>query len=631
MNTFTPSKRLINYKFDGYKLETIAQENAVSRFSLQFTPTQATVTGGTPLSFQEVQSRITHNHLAVESDSGRAIYVDSSYRIILVDLNKDMLAPSFRILHELLAPVRSEATPVVNKEYPSAAFISPTLAVVADGNGYLYIFTIRENGGSEPIGVYTLPLGSTSAPFRIHTVHRTSPTSAVAILSSRFYGESADKAIRGMKHQPTDFDIWAVNINLLSLQPSTEPRHVDVLWHRRGQDVPIFATYVDSLRSHLLIGGSTYPDPNVSTLKAYEPSADEIAPIPRPNENLDVPRPLPFSWNQTPNSVTIAFPLPSETLKSQIHVSFSSNALTLSTDITTSTAAPPPSYLNKPLWDGILSSSSYWTWDREAEHTCGLLTLYLTKRNEGTRWMQVFASSATTGIEVPEVPETLDPSELWHIRESLEKYTAALQTGEDVSGLGLGQGVPSLASGEMDEDVDAYVGRQAYLTWVTGDGSTPPWTDAEDVPFQLLSTPLPGKINGSSGISLIVKNDLDGIVYTLDTQQQQQDATPVPRWVHASTYSALAFVLASKQDTRFTHHIPSTAVLAFESGVRDRGGNVYIYRSASVKENWAKQAILKVDDGRGGALLGVGALAHADGRSIVVCLTEGELVLITGV
>jgi hypothetical protein len=513
------------------------------------------------------------------------------------------------------------------------AFVSPTLAVVADGNGYLYIFTIRENGGSEPIGVFTLPLGSTTAPFRIHTVHRTSPTSAIAILSSRFYAESG--AIRGMKHQPTDFDIWAVNINLLSLQPSTEPRHLDVLWHRRGQDVPIFATYVDSLRSHLLIGGSTYPDPNVSKLEAYEPSVDEIAPIPRPNENLDVQavsRPLPFSWNQTPNSVTIAFPLPSDTLKSQIHVSFSSNALTLSTDVTTPTAAPLPSYLNNPLWDGISSSSSYWTWDREAEHTCGLLTLYLTKRNEGTRWLQVFASSATTGIEDPEVPETLDPSELWHIRESLEKYTAAVGAGEDVSGLGLGRGVPSLASGEMDEDVDASVGRQAYLTWVAGGGLAPPWAETENVPFQLLSTPLPGKINDStSGISLIIKDGLDGIVYTLDTQQQQQDATPIPRWVHTSTYSALAFVLASKQDTRFTHHIPSTAVLAFESGVRDRGGNVYIYQSASVRENWAKQAILKVDDGRGGPLLGVGALARADGQNIVVCLTEGELVLITGV
>jgi len=176
------------------------------------------------------------------------------------------------------------------------------------------------------------------------------------------------------------------------------------------------------------------------------------------------------------------------------------------------------------------------------------------------------------------------------------------------------------------------VGRQAYLTWVAGDGSTPPWAETENVPFQLLSTPLPGKINDStSGISLIIKDGLDGIVYTLDTQQQQQDATPIPRWVHTSTYSALAFVLASKQDTRFTHHIPSTAVLAFESGVRDRGGNVYIYQSASVRENWAKQAILKVDDGRGGPLLGVGALARADGQNIVVCLTEGELVLITGV
>ena len=45
----------------------------------------------------------------------------------------------------------------------------------------------------------------------------------------------------------------------------------------------------------------------------------------------------------------------------------------------------------------------------------------------------------------------------------------------------------------------------------------------------------------------------------------------------------------------------------------------------TTKEKWAKQAVLKVDDGLGGALLGVGCISGKGGEKMVVCLTEGEL------
>jgi len=155
----------------------------------------------------------------------------------------------------------------------------------------------------------------------------------------------------------------------------------------------------------------------------------------------------------------------------------------------------------------------------------------------------------------------------------------------------------------------------------------------------LLSTPLPGSTGTDEDVSLILKHDLDGTVFTL---QPSTAITPISQWVHTSTYSALSFVLASKQDTRFTHHLPSSsdpnspsggAVLAFEGGSsRGRGGNLYIYRSVPTsKEKWAKQAILKVDDGLGGALLGVGCVKGERGERMVVCLTEGELVLVHGI
>lgn len=515
---------------------------------------------------------------------------------------------------------------------------------MADGNGTLYVFRSPEGEASELVSTYRLPASQAEDhPFRIHSIHAISATEAVAILSSRNYESPPDTAETAptskKKHVAALFDIWAVKF-AIPFTSSEGTQTVDVLWRRQGENVPIHTAYDELRGSYILLGGGVYRNVDAAAPPSYEPTPDELAPIPRPDENIDamavdIEKPPPYSWTQTSESVTIAFPLPSTTSKADIQVKFSMRELNL--QITGhnlgSSGAPIPNYASKELWDGISPSSSYWTWDREGSHTFGLLTLYLDKQHEGTKWAQVFAAagasaSAEAGPDDVEVPETLDPSELWHIRESLEKYTAALRTGEDASGLGLGRGVPSLAEGEIDEEVDASVGRSAYVTWVGADGSNPSWpSQTRDLSFQLLSTALPGS-EPSSDHSIIIKNDLDGAVYSL---LPTTDLESPPSWKHVSSYSALAFVLASKTDTRFTYHIPSKAVLAFENGLRDRGGNVYIYRASNVKEKWAKQAILKVGDGDGGSLLGVGEVTTQDNRKIILCLMERELVLIKGI
>lgn len=230
-----------------------------------------------------------------------------------------------------------------------------------------------------------------------------------------------------------------------------------------------------------------------------------------------------------------------------------------------------------------------------------------------------------------EVPETLDPSELYNIRESLEKYTNSLRDGEDAGGIGLGTGVPSLGQGEIDDEMDAAIGRQVYITWITAATSTmedESTTIPDDVPFSLLSTAVPGA--STAELSLVIKNSIDGVVFSLQTTSIPP--APVPIWTHTSTFPALAFVLASKQDTRFTYHISSKAVLAFDNGTRDHGGNVYVYRSNIAQkvgeEKWAKQIVLKVADGLSGSLLGVGALKTSNGEHVLLCLCEGELVVI---
>lgn len=527
-------------------------------------------------------------------------------------------------MYELPKPFQSPSVDTPHREYPSAVFHTTQFAFVGDGYGTLYLLHIPDAGRGEIVGTQELSSSGDvplSTPFRVHIAVESSPGIATVILSSRHYSEEP-KPSTSRKPTSIEFDVYAVAV---PLSPVDEPKSLHVLWHRRGENVLVSCTYDSSRKAFLFLGASIYRNIGDAPRLGYEPSADEIAPIPRKDENLDTQptAPPPYSWTQSSDSVTVAFPLPATTLKSNIKVHLTSSALTLHVDGDIPPGIPRPHYSLKKFWDGISTPTSFWTWDREAEHAYGILTLHLDKQHEDTKWMHVFASVGTpeASSEDVEVPETLDPSELWKVREALEKFTS----GEDASGLGLGRGAPSLAEGELDDEVDASVGRSVSVTWIADDGSSPPWASSgiDDAPFELLSTPLPGVVEPQP--SLIVKTSLDGTVFSLTPASGPEQH---PSWVHDSTFSALAFVLASKQDTRFTHHVSSRAVLAFENGLRYRGGNVYIYRAADKGAMWAKQAILKVGDGPAGSLLGVGGLKTPQGQVVLLCLTEGELIII---
>lgn len=509
----------------------------------------------------------------------------------------------------------------LHREYPSAVFLSSGQAIVSDGYGALYLLRVPETGSADAFGPFELlntqeqEASGLSTPFRVHHAWEVSDNHTIAIISSRQTSTDVKNA---------EFDVWAVQFSLPFTETIGTTHKMNILWHRRGEDVPVYVTHDPSRKAFILAGASLYLDPEVVAPVPYEPSPDDSAPIPRQGENLDDQQPgpetpPPYSWTQTSDSVTVAFPLPQHTPKSNIKVRFTPRTLTLHVqgDAPASSSIPIPHYSLKAFWDGISSSTSFWTWDREAEHSFGLLTLHIDKQHEGTKWVQVFAA---TGAEDVDVPETLDPSELWKIRESLEKYTSALRDGEDASGLGLGRGVPQMAEGEMDDEVDAAIGKKVYLTWVGEDGSDPSWS-ASQAPVTLLSTVFPG----ADAMSLITKTNLDGTVFALMPASSAEDP---PAWKHVDTFSALAFVLASKQDTRFTYHLPFQAVFAFENGVRYHGGNVYIYRRVAANELWAKQAILKVGDGLTGSLLGVGVLTSGQGRAVLLYLCEGQLVVI---
>ncbi|PSR74811.1 hypothetical protein PHLCEN_2v9525 [Hermanssonia centrifuga] len=623
--TFEPNRSLLNPKFEGYKLDALNQEDIITRYSLPHKLKQTTASGKSPFSFQEVQSRIRHNHLTF-APNGRAVYVDAELRVIAVDFDDVCISSS--------PPER-----LAEQEYPSVAFLDNEILFASDGNGTLYALHLQDRAPATLINAFEIPIppeyesSESSVPFKVHAAVQTSPESCTVVLSSKHYSSVpavSEPISTKVTKRVSQFDVWAVSVDV-GMISQDQPLGLDILWHRRGEDVPLYVHYVESKKAFMLLGIASYHSIASAAPPTYEPSLDEMAPIPRSGECLDPTpaesgatpgpsKPPQYSWTQTTDTVTVAFPLPSSIPKDAIKVTFSPTTLTLLVQSAAENETPVslPRYALKKFWDGIQPSTSFWTLDREAEHAFGLLTLYLDKQHEGTRWSHLFAPSSTATAATAgggsseadvEVPETLDPSELWQIREALEKYTADLQSGgEDAGGWGLGRGMPSLAEGEMDDEVDLTTGDTVALTWVGADGRVPSWcreAGSDDSPFNLLSTPLPGP-SGPQPPSLVVKRGLDGVVYTLGSGGSAEDP---PTWTHTSTFCVLSFVLASKRDTRFVHHVSDKAVLAFESGARGLGGNVYIYRNTAQKgDNWAKQAILKVSDGSGGVLLGVDSM-----------------------
>ena len=80
---FEVQRTLLNHKFEGYKFNPV--EDVVYQHSIPHAPTQTTISGRSPLAFQEVQSRIRHNHLTVRP-SGGAVYIDAEYKVIGVTI-----------------------------------------------------------------------------------------------------------------------------------------------------------------------------------------------------------------------------------------------------------------------------------------------------------------------------------------------------------------------------------------------------------------------------------------------------------------------------------------------------------------------------------------------------------------
>ncbi|GAA5941672.1 uncharacterized protein JCM15063_002636 [Sporobolomyces koalae] len=685
--SFTPTRSLLQPKFESYKLELPSGSSPSRSYKLD-TPFQTqSLPNSVLLGPTQAQHRAKHNHLSLGIE-GEIVWIESNGSVKAARIDPKTAQPSF---FDVVTLPSCSPDSHLAPEYPRAVAFTSSLWLISDGMYTLHFVSV-EPAILKGVIRASLSIGSSSTlarrPLHLHRADLVgSDSSEVAALLSVTTKDPrpAEGADLQYTDQPklgaassrlristsTNFEYFTIHFPAdLQGRSEFEPR-----WTAQGADLPALVQF-DSARGRYLVASSS-PLATKQTTKHDTQSAEPMV-LHSPKSMADgdpsassssplAPKPPPFSWSQDKDSLTVAFPIPTATPTSSIRITFSRLYLTLHI------ASPAAALLNqidtftlphvshKKWWAEIDPHTSVWTFDREAEgrdSNFGILTLHLEKQHAGTKWTDVFATTQTADRasehakieelnpewDYEEVPETVDPSELAKISEDMEKWTRGImEGGTSHSAEGLGHGVPtSLMGDEMDVEVDADTGRPIVLSWIEpaangGSAHETPRivTPHPTLPYSLLTSSLPIASPSNFSQSMTIKHDVDGLLF-----EPPSDKSPESyQWTHRSTFPALAFVLATKRDTRFAYHhrdefalaIDAPAILSTSSSdskPRTGSGNMFVYFAPADKQTKGKQMVLKVGDAGSGAVMGLAGV-ELEGREVaIVALCETELVIL---
>ncbi|GAA5870986.1 hypothetical protein JCM3774_003496 [Rhodotorula dairenensis] len=680
--SFPTNHKLLNGRFESYKLAPLPRgDDAVISTPLPKPFVLPETAAHARLSYQQVADRARHNHLKAGPD-GELVYIDGTGFITAIEL--DPTSAAVRI-HGLLA-VPLTTTDGNAFEYPDAAPVTSREWLINDGRGQTYTLLIDKSSSTWRADVrpayHVADVQGALVPFRLLAVQPGTAGGAV-VLYSTSSRESPERSDPVPEETPmaTDSNVrlpprskTTFRFQLARLDPlpagSTSSVPMQPLWSATSEELPAFVQYDASLQRFAIGSGCRV---QIASEESVVEAGTESRSNTESSEDVDMrqeqtdsrrtvtdrQKPPPFSWTQDRDSVTVAFPLPSDTPTSSIRLTLSRQYVTLHVASAMAALSPStpisaivPRLSHKKLWDVIDPNTSVWTFDREAEgrnSTFGLLTLHLEKGHPGTRWADVFetvprAGDSTARIQeldpdedYENVPETLDASELAAISERMEQWAQSIM-GSGPSALshsaeGLGSGIPtSLTGDEIDVEVDGDTGKPFIVTWIENALTASPQTVCPhpSVPHSLLSTPFPTP-SPRHAATIAVQHDVDGLFFQAPTAADEY------RWRHTSTFPALAFVLATKRDTRFVHHLDERACFAFDAPALLPGpartrpfggaGNAFIYICPEdPKAKQGIQHVVKVGSQSSGALLGVISTRLVGGEPVIIALCEHELV-----
>ncbi|KAF9998998.1 hypothetical protein BGZ65_005567, partial [Modicella reniformis] len=617
-----------------------------------------------------VQSRIRHNHLhpgwnSLKQVSGDIISVRDGVlfaideEFMLIALQYDRATRRLRSHRLLQLPVPS--TPLnFYLEFPTVKPISPDFILVSDGASTFYlirlVFTGLECDASieavarfQPYGSSevdeTIPCGLLEAKAFNITSNDNSQAMEVKYVVYHTTKEDFYSTEPSPHHKSDRKTVFIVSLCSIvwahpsagSVASAASTMDVDndqtarglvslpvrIIHSIRGTEVPFYCA-LDPSNEGYVVGSSTTFKPTKEpivdqTTRFLEPSSEA-----RELDGTDVglsPGPeSPYIWTQTDTEVTLCFSLPKGTTKHEIICKFSRQGLQLLINLPQpeGQVARLPNLDNMPLFDEVQPEDCLWT----LESATGVLTLSLEKKHSKTRWTQVFAE----GIDADPVEETLDPSVFAEYKGALERYTTDQTNARPGRSSTL---LPSLAQ-DHQEDIDEE-GEEVKFSWIQAEdgsnivrattiGSGHDWighafpsfesNQGTDQPFRMLS--------------VCLKHDVDGLVYAIQhisgsvpSESSIQQVNGVMKFVHVSTFDALAFVQASKREKRFVMHDPQGRFAVIVESNR----NVYIYwHTTDAKLKQERQLVVDVSKGQQVDIIGCQLISD----SVLVILMEGK-------
>ncbi|CAO3621114.1 unnamed protein product [Mucor hiemalis] len=305
-----------------------------------------------------------------------------------------------------------------------------------------------------------------------------------------------------------------------------------------------------------------------------------------------------YQWSQEGADITILFQLPLGTTKSNISCKFVKDHIIL---LVQSDNTIIVSYPYRKLWSTVKTDECVWTYDAKS----GLLSLFLTKMDEYTRWPQLF--DCDDGVL-----ETISPVTLEEIRNKMNKFTAEEEEEKKEGTMVLApshvQPAQHPAATDMDEEIDE-AGQPVIFSVYDMQGN-----EVDEFSSGTYSWICKSYDSITQLPSLCLQMDVDGLVFKVE-----EDANLNIHITHEATFDAFAFVQASKRDGRFVlfdPHYHFTSII-------ESGRNAYIYFHHDDKRVIEMQTLVDLTLGHQIDVLGAQLMENN-----LMILTESQIIVI---
>ncbi|KAI9307928.1 hypothetical protein BJ944DRAFT_157149 [Cunninghamella echinulata] len=599
----------INAKFEGYKLQPFSEAGSLIRTKLPFGELDVKREGqrhNTRLGFRELQARVRFNHLAygpsLNDHTGVSYFIDADYCLTAVIFDKNTRTTRFDSIVNLIQPIagvpnytQPDNSVPIYPEYPSIKSLSHDLIVVSNGIGDIELIGIEEKEGK------LLGVSLSQVKYEGDGTEGIQPVPCVLLAARKIKSKVIMVVYSQTSAKKTTFNIATLEMNIpTTMDNITELKTLHI---QQGSEVPTYCAITDDGECCILGSETQYQTLKRPSDKKNDES-DTVMENVEVNNNTNEATATaitPYQWVQDQSEIVIQFELPEGTPKSAISCQFTKDHLMLIVRAQECEISFP----YRKWWTQIKPDESTWT----IESSSGLLSLYIIKQDERTRWPQLFEMD--DGIM-----ETIDKAKLAEIAQQLEKFTSDPSSNHGP----FMQQHP--AATDMDEDVDELgqpiifeiFNRKGDCIQEINSGGKQWLGNAFDISYfnhhrrnnnELL---LP---------SVTCKMDVDGFVYAWSRNENNHLLLK-----HVATFDAFAFIQASKRDARFIRHDPFNQFITIVESSR----NAYLYYQQGEKGNTLikKQTLVDITQGHDVDVLGVQMILE----NTLFILTESEILTI---